>query len=449
MPSDCGTSRTLVARSRKSEVRSVSLNYLATRFTCSWPWTTMVLLCDGRLTCGCADPYGRRVLGDTRTTSVTGVWTGEVASSLRRDIVAGGSKFCGDCPLKLPLKKDEAPPARAARRRHVAEPPVRRVHGGLQHLVQPGVLRAGNRHHAHASGRHARLRPVHASDRRGGSVAGARRLLQLRRGVPAQARRGDVRVHQDEVPAHLPLHEHQRPGAHRGEGAPARALGHRRGDLLHRRRLAGHLRAVPATRRLRQGAGQPAGDGRREGPARPRRAAPELALHPLQVERSRRRDGRRAPSAPSTSASIACAGRSPITRKTASRSASVPAPTTTRPSPDEIWDQNNLGNAIPGATPRAQIDVRDAGARAADPGPARQDRCGFRRASRTCRTGGSPRRPATAAGSCGWARSCARPTARSSTATTPAHGCPTISKAASRPTSQSRFPRPPSRAGTN
>jgi hypothetical protein len=72
----------------------------------------MVLLCDGRLTCGCADPYGRRVLGDTRTTSVSGVWTGEVASSLRRDIVSGGSKFCGDCPLKLPLKKDEAPPVR-------------------------------------------------------------------------------------------------------------------------------------------------------------------------------------------------------------------------------------------------------------------------------------------------------------------------------------------------
>ena len=73
----------------------------------------MVLLCDGRLTCGCADPYARRVLGDTRTATVSGVWTGEVASSLRRDIVNGGSKFCGDCPLKLPLKKDEAPPARS------------------------------------------------------------------------------------------------------------------------------------------------------------------------------------------------------------------------------------------------------------------------------------------------------------------------------------------------
>ena len=46
--------------------QSVSLNYLATRFTCSWPWSTMVLLCDGRMVCGCADPYGKRVLGDAR-----------------------------------------------------------------------------------------------------------------------------------------------------------------------------------------------------------------------------------------------------------------------------------------------------------------------------------------------------------------------------------------------
>jgi hypothetical protein len=43
---------------------------------------------------------------------VSGVWTGETASALRRDIVSGGSKFCGDCPLKLPLKKDQSPPAR-------------------------------------------------------------------------------------------------------------------------------------------------------------------------------------------------------------------------------------------------------------------------------------------------------------------------------------------------
>jgi hypothetical protein len=73
----------------------------------------MVLLCDGRLVCGCADPYGKRVLGDLRATpSVSEVWTGATAAGLRKDIVAGGSKFCGDCPLKLPLKKDAAPPQR-------------------------------------------------------------------------------------------------------------------------------------------------------------------------------------------------------------------------------------------------------------------------------------------------------------------------------------------------
>ena len=90
----------------------MSLNYLATRFTCSWPWSTMVLLCDGRMVCGCADPYGKRVLGDVRTEGVSGIWTGERAALLRREINAGGSKFCGDCPLKLPLKKDDPPTQR-------------------------------------------------------------------------------------------------------------------------------------------------------------------------------------------------------------------------------------------------------------------------------------------------------------------------------------------------
>jgi hypothetical protein len=90
----------------------MSLNFLATRFQCTWPWSTLVMLCDGRIVCGCADPYGHRVLGDARTTSVNGVWTGPTVSSLRADLNAGGSKFCGDCPLKLPLKKDDAAPSR-------------------------------------------------------------------------------------------------------------------------------------------------------------------------------------------------------------------------------------------------------------------------------------------------------------------------------------------------
>jgi hypothetical protein len=90
----------------------VSLNFLATRFRCSWPWDILVMLCDGRLVCGCADPYGRRVLGDARTSTIHDVWTGGVITALRQDLNAGSSMFCGDCALKIPLKKDEAPPVR-------------------------------------------------------------------------------------------------------------------------------------------------------------------------------------------------------------------------------------------------------------------------------------------------------------------------------------------------
>jgi MoaA/NifB/PqqE/SkfB family radical SAM enzyme len=90
----------------------VSLNYLATRFTCSWPWEILVLLCDGRLVCGCADPYAKRVLGDATTATVEAVWTGPTITALRRDINQGGSRFCGDCPLKKPLGADEPPPER-------------------------------------------------------------------------------------------------------------------------------------------------------------------------------------------------------------------------------------------------------------------------------------------------------------------------------------------------
>ena len=90
----------------------MSLNYLSTRYTCSWPWSTLVLLCDGRLVCGCADPYGKRVLGDARRESVHAVWTGGTARRLREEIDAGGSAFCGDCPLKLPLGEADPIPQR-------------------------------------------------------------------------------------------------------------------------------------------------------------------------------------------------------------------------------------------------------------------------------------------------------------------------------------------------
>jgi hypothetical protein len=70
------------------------------------------MLCDGRIVCGCADPYGKRALGDARQASLHDIWTGPTIRALREDLNRGGSTFCGDCPLKLPLPKGEAPPQR-------------------------------------------------------------------------------------------------------------------------------------------------------------------------------------------------------------------------------------------------------------------------------------------------------------------------------------------------
>ncbi len=70
------------------------------------------MLCDGRLVCGCADPYGQRVLGDARVSSINAVWTGSPLEHLRQDLNAGGSRFCGDCALKRPLGRDESPTIR-------------------------------------------------------------------------------------------------------------------------------------------------------------------------------------------------------------------------------------------------------------------------------------------------------------------------------------------------
>ncbi|HCQ98018.1 MAG TPA: hypothetical protein DIU48_01270, partial [Acidobacteria bacterium] len=91
----------------------MSLTYQASRFTCSWPWSTLVLTCDGRVVCGCADPYVQRVLGDARTQTVGSIWAGKAVRQLRQDLNGGTSKFCGDCPLKLPLETDETAPTRA------------------------------------------------------------------------------------------------------------------------------------------------------------------------------------------------------------------------------------------------------------------------------------------------------------------------------------------------
>ena len=90
----------------------------------------------------------------------------------------------------------------------------------------------------------------------------------------------------------------------------------------------------------------------------------------------------------------------------------------------EVWDTSGLGNAIPGATPSATIDVRTM-----LPGLPLFGRPGRPLSVRT-RVKNLSARPfpahgqLTAAGSCAWGLSSARPTAPSSSGTTHGHGCP-------------------------
>ena len=91
----------------------MSLNYQATRFQCTWPWDMLVMLCDGRIVCGCADPLAKRVLGDARTHTIEAIWRGTTLDELRRAMNQGGSDFCGDCPLKMPLGPDDMPAQRS------------------------------------------------------------------------------------------------------------------------------------------------------------------------------------------------------------------------------------------------------------------------------------------------------------------------------------------------
>ena len=139
----------------------MSLNYLATRFQCSLAVehaghalrrADRVRLRRSVRAGACWATSGPPLFED--------VWSGGTITRLREELNAGGSKFCGDCSLKLPLKKDDAPPVRPVDAGRAALADVHRVHGRLQHLVQPGGVRAGDRHHAHAPGRHARFRAV-------------------------------------------------------------------------------------------------------------------------------------------------------------------------------------------------------------------------------------------------------------------------------------------------
>jgi MoaA/NifB/PqqE/SkfB family radical SAM enzyme len=199
----------------------MSLNFQATRFGCTWPREMLVMLCDGRIVCGCADPYATRVLGDTRVSSVQDVWRGPTITKLRGDLNEGGSDFCGDCALKRPFVPGETPTVRALD----AGPFPGRMFiecTAACNISCPACCAPETR--------------ITKTRQAGCSFDLFRRVIDevgptLGRVVFNYGRRSctsarsSVQMPQTALSAHLSLHEHERRGVDRRAGAAARASG--------------------------------------------------------------------------------------------------------------------------------------------------------------------------------------------------------------------------------
>ncbi|MDY0296494.1 MAG: SPASM domain-containing protein [Acidobacteriota bacterium] len=82
------------------------------RFTCDWIFNQLVVLCDGKVVCGCADPYGLRPVGDLERQSLKEIWNSALVRRIRHDLNQGHCCFCDECGLKRILAPGEKPPQR-------------------------------------------------------------------------------------------------------------------------------------------------------------------------------------------------------------------------------------------------------------------------------------------------------------------------------------------------
>jgi hypothetical protein len=80
---------------------------LEERFTCDWIFNILVVLCDGKVVCGCADPNGERPLGHLKDNTLYEIWNSEKAREIRRGLNQGFSAFCLECGLKRWMSPDE------------------------------------------------------------------------------------------------------------------------------------------------------------------------------------------------------------------------------------------------------------------------------------------------------------------------------------------------------
>ena len=82
------------------------------RFTCDWLWNQLVVLSDGKVVCGCADPYGERPLGHLDKQSLHEIWNAPHVQKIRRQLNDGYAPFCKPCGLKTMVDEDYEIPQR-------------------------------------------------------------------------------------------------------------------------------------------------------------------------------------------------------------------------------------------------------------------------------------------------------------------------------------------------
>jgi len=82
------------------------------RFTCDWIFKILVVLSDGKVVCGCADPRGERPLGSLSESSLLDIWRSGKAKEIRRGLNEGYAPFCLDCGLKRALPEGAPVPER-------------------------------------------------------------------------------------------------------------------------------------------------------------------------------------------------------------------------------------------------------------------------------------------------------------------------------------------------
>ncbi|MDD8026086.1 MAG: radical SAM protein [Acidobacteriota bacterium] len=82
------------------------------RFTCDWIFNILVVLSDGRVVCGCADPRGERPLGSLAESSLLEIWRSDRVREIRRGLNEGYAPFCLPCGLKRALPAGAPAPQR-------------------------------------------------------------------------------------------------------------------------------------------------------------------------------------------------------------------------------------------------------------------------------------------------------------------------------------------------